>query len=175
MLEQGPWLFRSWPSCAVVRNFDPQLFEILQQQDTLSMPERGADAPLAIRPGAAPGACWGWRRQRTTYGAVGGIRPTWNFRKKKFGFSLPCLVETACGDQRCTPPNRAPADGGCAIYAGEPVLVTDEKACLLLSTRRLFEVPGLMLLIEGHPIRSGGSKRPGGSADNADDRADIIA
>lgn len=161
-LEQGPVAFGVGPAAQLYANFDPQLFEILQQQDTLSLPNVARMRRLQFAPGAAhPGALLGLavRQESHYYGAlwVAYDHPR-NFSEEEIRFLTTLSSEAALAATSAR--LYATAEVGRqrmeAVLAStpEPVLVTDEKACLLLLNPAAVQVPGLILsAIEGHPIK----------------------
>jgi PAS domain S-box-containing protein len=159
--EHGPVAFGTGPAAQLYANYDPQLFEILQQQDTLSLPNVARMRRLQFAPGAPhPGALLGLavRHENHYYGAlwVAYDRPR-NFSEEEIRFLTTLSGEAALAATSAR--LYATAEVGRqrleAVLAStpEPVLVTDEKARLLLLNPAAVQVPGLILSsIEGHPI-----------------------
>ncbi len=161
-LEQGPVAFGVGPAAQLYANFDPQLFEMLQQQDTLSLPNVARMRRLQFAPGAPhPGALLGLsvRHESRYYGVLWvAYDRARNFSEEEIRFLTTLSGEAALAATSAR--LYAIAEVGRqrmeAVLAStpEPVLVIDEQARLLLLNPAAVQVPGLILSsIEGRPIQ----------------------
>jgi PAS domain S-box-containing protein len=143
-------------------SFDLQIFEMMRQQDTLSLPNVARMRRLQYAPGAAhPGALLALavHREDQYYGSlwVAYDHPR-NFSEEEIRFLTTLSGEAALAATSAR--LYATAEVGRqrleAVLAStpEPVLVIDEKARLLLLNPAAVQVPGLILsAIEGCPIQ----------------------
>lgn len=160
--EQGPVAFGIGPASQLYAVFDQQLFDLVRQQDMLSLPNVSRMRRLQYAPGAPhPGAVLALavRHESSYYGVlwVAYDRPR-NFSEEETRFLTTLSGEAALAATSAR--LYATAEVGRqrleAVLAStpEPVLVTDEQSRLLLLNPAAVQVPGLVLnTVEGRPIR----------------------
>jgi len=160
--EQGPVAFGVGPAAQLYAVFDQQLFDLVHQQDMLSLPNVSRMRRLQFAPGAPhPGAVLAMavRHENTYYGVlwVAYDRPR-NFSEEETRFLTTLSSEAALAATSAR--LYATAEIGRqrleAVLSStpEPVLVTDEQSRLLLLNPAAVQVPGLVLnTMEGRPIR----------------------
>lgn len=160
--EQGPVAFGIGPAAQLYAVFDQQLFDLVHQQDTLSLPNVSRMRRLQFASGAPhPGAVLAIavRHENIYYGAlwVAYDHPR-NFSEEETRFLTTLSSEAALAATSAR--LYATAEIGRqrleAVLSStpEPVLVTDEQSRLLLLNPAAVQVPGLVLnTMEGRPIR----------------------
>jgi PAS domain S-box-containing protein len=160
--QQGPVSFGVGPAAQLYANFDQQIFEMMRQQDILSLPNVARMRRLQFAPGAPhPGAVLALavHREERYYGALWvAYDHTQNFSEEEIRFLTTLSSEAALAATSAR--LYATAEVGRqrleAVLAStpEPVLVTDENARLLLLNPAAVQVPGLILsAIGGRPIQ----------------------
>lgn len=159
--DTAPVAFGAGPAAPLYAALDEQLYEMTQQQDVVNLSNLSRSRRLQTAPGApAPGAliALAIRNESHHYGAlwVAHDKPR-NYSEEEIRF-----LSTLAGEAAMAATSArlyATAEAGRqrleAVLAStpEPVLVTDQKARLLLLNPAAVQVPGLILSsMEGRPI-----------------------
>lgn len=153
----GPVSFGTGPAAQLYAGFDQQLFDMLRQQDMISLPNVGRSRRLQFLPNAPhPGALLALavRHENRYYGVlwVAFDHPR-NFSEEEIRFfsTLASEAALAAASARLYATAEVGRQRLEAVLAStpEPVLVFDEQFCLLLLNPAAVQVPGLILSSTG--------------------------
>ena len=160
--EHGPVAFGAGPAAALYAGFDAQLYELVRQQEMISLPNVGRTRRLQFTPSAPhPGALLALsvRHESRYYGVlwVAFDHPR-NFSEEEIRFlsTLSGEAALAAASARLYATAEVGRQRLEAVLAStpEPVLVFDEQSRLLLLNPAAVQAPGLIAsAIQGSPAR----------------------
>lgn len=160
--DRGPVAFGVGPASQIYASLDKQLFEMVRQQEMLNLPNVTRTRRMQIAPGqSAPGALLALavRHENLYYGVlwVAYNRPrSFSEEEVRFLSTLSGEAALAATSARLYATAEVGRQRLEAVLAStpEPVLVSDERACLLLLNPAAVQVSGLILSpVEGRPIQ----------------------
>jgi PAS domain S-box-containing protein len=160
--DGGPIAFGVGPASQVYSGLDLQLFELARNQDVVNLPNVSRTRRLQLEPGRPhPGGLLALaiRYENRYFGVVWvGYERARGFTEEEVRFlsTLAGQAALAASSARLYANAEVGRQRLEAVLAStpEPVLVIDEKACLLLLNPAAVQVPGLITSpVEGRPIR----------------------